>query len=298
MKTKRELVRVVFFLLAFMPTVPASGAPPHNLVVFDDVVATVRKNFYDPNILDWRWDAAVDSQRNILFHNSTDDQLMSSAQVILERLQSSHTGFYSPLDQDYHALKSIFALPEEKTETCHIGAWFKNIPHPHSGSARWFVKYVFDESPAEKAGLKIGDLMLDMVGGDPFEPVRTFYAEKGSKTTCLESVRIEARGAPGSPRKRIHIQPLYQKWSDAFLNATKASGRFYDAIDDKHNKGGKVGYIHVWAGGNSIRDAFVSWVKDNSNKMDSLILDLRDGFGGMSADFVDPLFFHEKDQAR
>ena len=50
---------------------------------------------------------------------------------------------------------------------------------------------------------------------------------------------------------------------------------------------GKIGYIHLWAGGAESHDVFEEMLGTKLAKTDGLILDMRDGYGGNSLDDLD-----------
>src|SRR5262249_27119875 len=83
----------------------------------------------------------------------------------LTELKASHTAYYTPTEVEYYGLFSIFArtLKEPAPEYDSIGADFARLPEG------FFVRTVFAQSPADKAGLIRGDRVAS-ADGQAFDP--------------------------------------------------------------------------------------------------------------------------------
>src|SRR5262249_34034644 len=74
----------------------------------------------------------------------------------LDPLNVSHTQLYTRNDLEYWLFRSMFTTGRIETPVvAHLGAQFV-----HSQGA-WHVRSVFDGSPAERAGLRRGDVILN-----------------------------------------------------------------------------------------------------------------------------------------
>jgi carboxyl-terminal processing protease len=88
---------------------------------------------------------------------------------MLSELKTSHTYFYTPNQPAYYQVLGIFAprspdfrqqlkkfFPTGKIEYSGIGIFTKDI------NGKTFVSGVLDGSPADKAGLQVGDQLLSV----------------------------------------------------------------------------------------------------------------------------------------
>lgn len=118
---------------------------------------------------------------------------------MLDELNTSHTHFYTPEDPAYYQLLGIFFtlipetrqwledyLPDHKPQYSGIGIF---TVQRDDGA---FVKAVLDGSPAEAAGVLVGDRLVS-VDGQSFHPINSFSgkAENPSRSwfNALQSTR-------------------------------------------------------------------------------------------------------------
>lgn len=184
----------------------------------------------------------------------------------LAELNTSHTYYYSPRDTNYYALLSIFqeALGIEKVEYDSIGADFARLEEGY------FVRQVFAGSPAEKAGLQRGDRILPT-----FDPVGTFGGRAG------KGVLLKVMQRPGDVPRQIRIFPRRVSPKQEWLAAQKSGSRVI--VHD----GRRIGYVPLFSGaGDEYRDAVQEAILTKFQNADALFLDFRNGFGGMSPDFM------------
>ena len=124
---------------------------------------------------------------------------------------------------------------------------------------------VFEKSPANKAGLKEGDIILEVDGTDcsKTEPSKIAeYIRKGTKKTF--TIKIDRKGT----KKEFTIN------KDTVTIKSVTSKTF-----NKNNK--LVGYIYIGLFSNNAYEQFNNALNElESKKIDALIIDVRDDSGG------------------
>ncbi len=235
---------------------------------FERVVEITKQCFYDQTFRGLDWNLEAGSARD-QFHTS--GQLSETLNPLLSKLQASHTKFLTDSDQEYWALRSIMSHHLAGAPIRQIGAMFE------SRNQQWFIKSVFEGSPAFRAGLKRGDEILS-ADFQAFQPVKSFWKYSG----CV-SIQVR-RHAAEKPRS-FCVTPSVESFQQSMLQATTRSIAYF-----RRGKR-KVGYFHLWAGTHSDFQRELAKAATAFQKgADAMILDLRDGFGGAGAEFLDPFF--------
>lgn len=257
----------------------ATQAVP-DLAVFDEVWRTVQDRFYDPTLHDHDWTALREQYRPVVVVATSDEERSGVINRMLAELGASHTRHYTRDDPAYYQLLDIFsgALRHELRRVFSDG----HVVYPGIGvftqqiDGKTFVSGVLDGLPARQAGLLVGDELLT-VEGAPYHPVQSFTDKAGQIVTL--QVRRERHG----PVHDMAVTPEQIAPNEAFLQAMAASARLI------HADGAKIGYIHVWSYAGSQyqrlleRELFSGTLKD----AEALVLDLRDGWGGAQAHYLD-----------
>ncbi|KAI9131744.1 S41 family peptidase [Acaryochloris sp. CCMEE 5410] len=251
-----------------------SSAQPSLL---DAVWSTVNENFYDPkfNSLDW---AALKSQYQPQVAKAS--SRAEKAEVInemLDQLQTSHTHLFTVDEPAYYQVLGIFyprikelrtqlksTFPEGKVQYEGIGIVTQAI------QGKTFIKTIFEGSPAAKAGLKVGDQILN-VAGQPFQAIQSF---KGKADQPIK-VRIQ-RTADPNDQQTITVTPKRFDCTQMFVEAIANSVQVIET------DGQRIGYIHVWslAGDSHQQELEDEVIYGRLKNADALVLDLRDGWGG------------------
>jgi carboxyl-terminal processing protease len=272
--------------------------------LFDAMVERVGKSFWDKERLastGWERHAALARQDVIEAPNL--EEAARRINALLSQLKTSHTGLLTPDDQDYYNLLDVFSgsrgarnLAKQFRSGVHyagIGIFSVRIDD------RNFVDAVLESSPAERAGLKIGDEIVN-VDGAPFHSIRSFRGRIGQEAALairhtrdgpIEVVRCDV----------VRIAPLR-----LFNDATLASARVIE------RDGRRIGYVHVWASfgdqsAQSLKTALAklnveggvaraarSETGDGAAPLDALIIDMRGKIGGTGTtaarylDVIDP----------
>ena len=289
-KTTREVcltaLALTVLLFALMSVVGGSIAPAFGQSkpnVFEQVWRTVKDRFFDPNF------NGVDWQAMRMKYAPQASQVRSQAEraavinKMLTELQTSHTRLYSPDEPAYYQLLGIFlpgndrlrrklqkAFPSVKPQYVGIGIFTDMI------DGKTFVRAVLDGGPAAKAGLMVGDQLVQ-VGGRPFHPIRSFTGKTDQPVKLL----IQRSPEPDS-RREITVVPRTLDGTTMFLDALKSS------VQVTERDGHRIGYVHVWsyAGEQYQRALERELLLGRLRSADALILDLREGWGGASPSYL------------
>jgi carboxyl-terminal processing protease len=261
-------------------TPPAEVIQPESkLAVFDEVWQSVRDYFYDPTLrhLDW---AAIRDKYRPLVAAAADEERSAVINRMLDELAASHTRYYTPDDPAYYQLLDIFAgplrrelrrvFPDGQVLYPSIGIFTRRI------GDKTFISGVLDGFPAAKAGLQVGDEIL-AADGAPYHPIQSLTAKVNQEVT------LQVRRSLDTPPHEVVVVPQQIKPNEAFLKAMQESARII------HTHGAAIGYIHVWsyAGSQYQRLLEQEIFSGTLKEAEALVLDLRDGWGGAQAHYLD-----------
>jgi len=253
--------------------------PETRLVVFDEVWQSVRDYFYDPTLrhLDW---AAIGEKYRRLAAAASDEERSAVINRMLDELAVSHTRYYTPAEPAYYQLLDIFAgslrrelrrvFPDGQVIYPSIGIFTQR-----SGD-KTFISGVLDGFPAAKADLRMGDELL-AADGAPYHPIQSLMAKVNQEVT------LQVRRSRDEPPHDVVVVPQQTKPNEAFLKAMQESVRVI------HMHGAAIGYIHVWsyAGAQYQRLLEHEIFSGALKEAEALVLDLRDGWGGAQAHYLD-----------
>ncbi len=238
------------------PAAQASAANADFGKLLDAVVEKTAKGFWDKERLaQVGWEKRAAEVRQSVAEAPSLEEAALRINTLLGELKTSHTNLYTPDDVEYYILLAVFGgadMPQQERDERFWGAGVTYAGIGHFSvriDGRDFVDAVLEGSPAERAGLKVGDEIL-AVDGAPYHPIRSFRGKVGHRAAI--TIR---RAQDGSPEVLsvpvMSIAPLH-----AFREATRASAR---AIE---RDGRRIGYVHVWDSvgedsADALRDALV-----------------------------------------
>jgi len=238
-----------------------------NTKVLEQVDALVQKSFYDAKAMP-TWAAALAKYRKQIVESKTLSTLDLHLNKLLRELKVSHTQFVTTNDEAYYFLRTLFGSRTGKKSVLplidYVGAITGGV-----NCARTQVRYVLDGSPAETAGIKIGDEIVS-VNGQPYIGQLSFTGTAG-KTVELQLSRPALNGKPQA--LTVEVKPTSRNDYNAYVQAIVKSAKVIK-VD-----GGTIGYVHVWCGSEDAHDA-IEEAMDKLMDTDGLIFDLRDGYGG------------------
>jgi C-terminal processing protease CtpA/Prc len=259
----------------------AARAATGNLL--DEVREIVRANFYDKARVD-AFDganakpaAAKDGAGQAIVPGTTEPSRRIAEG--LKALRASHTQRYTKDQLDYYELLDIYAavglgerlkalFPPEGTVTY---AGIGMVPRTIDG--RTYVAYVYDGSPAQRAGVLLGDEVVT-VDGKPLHPVASFAGRAG------HSVKLQLRRKRGAAPFVLSVPVVAIHPSTMLVDAIKSSVRVLETPR------GRYGYMRLWTYASDEVRGLVSTLLSTPplRGSDGLVLDLRSRWGGAPPD--------------
>jgi carboxyl-terminal processing protease len=269
------------FLLWFIS--PVSSQESIEEKVFNEVWQTVNENFYDENFNGIDWAAMRDKYEPQAAAVQSRQQLAGIVNQMLAELKTSHTHFYLPNETAYYQLLGIFQpdiqdlpsaakalFPNDKYEYTGIGIFTKNI------NEKLFVSGILEGGPAASTSLRIGDQLLN-VDGKPYQPIDSFAGKAGQSVTLL----VQRSPDPNS-QQEISVTPQKFDATTLFKDAQQASTQIIE------QQGKRIGYLHIWSNAADFhqQQMIQELMFGKLAEADGLVLDIRDGWGGGSIDYL------------
>ncbi len=266
--TNRFLLLIIVSILWGSLRIAESRCLARNDRDYDAIVSVITSNFYDRKFKGLDWSSRVAAYRDQISCSPTEDEVAQTVNRLLSELKTSHTSLFTKQDLKYWSLKSIFSLNLQQFEIPFSGIW------PQSISGESYVKYVLQGSPAEMAGIKAGDKLLSM-DSHPFQSLGFSY----ERNSVLEI------SSDGSQEQVVRIMPSMGSMQNHFLKAAQNSRKILTSKEKR------VGYVHLWCGTHDhfLREFNSALLDFRREKIDGLIVDLRDGFGGAYPDYLEGL---------
>ncbi|MCP4261429.1 MAG: PDZ domain-containing protein [Planctomycetes bacterium] len=261
---------------------------------FDKVWEIINNEFWDPNFNGVDWGNARKRYGPKALAAKNHESFAVIINQMLAELKTSHTYYYTKWDPLYYTLQAALISGDlRENNTTDTSVLEKHLPRLYSSHAnphrvgigvvtkqlngRHFVTAVLTSSPAERAGIVLGDWIVE-VNGRPFHPIRSFENEQGHE---LE-VTIQ-RSSSVSSRHKLKVTPVDRKERELFENDTLAHSK-----KRMSHKGHRFSYIRLWwLLGWKMRGAFEVGLMDYDTE--GIIIDIRDGFGGSPAtEYIHP----------
>jgi carboxyl-terminal processing protease len=277
---RRSIVLTLLLVIGLAPPAVAEVAPHQKpgVAVFDEVWRLVDQHFYDRDFRGQDWKALRDRYRPLAEAAPDDDAQAKVISDMLAELAASHTARYRQNDPAYYQLVDIFygSLRREAR-----GLFPNGVRYPGIGlftraiDDKLFVSGTIAGLPAEKAGIMVGDEIVD-VNGKPFAAVGSFEDKVG------ETVIVHVRRAAGGAILPVEVRPVWIEPADAFESAMSDGARVIES------GGRKIGYVRIWSyAGNRYQDKLEELLSGKLADADALIWDLRDGWGGAQPYYLD-----------
>jgi len=229
----------------------------------------VREHFFDRKKAESNWIPVYKENRDKLSKCQNLLELTKQLNGCLASLNTSHCRFLTVNDETYFFLRSLFGNKEEKL--------FTGFYTDDKGD----VKYVLDGGPARAAGIARGDRIIS-VDGDPYVGYANFTGS--NKNSFLVTIKRRNSDKEETVKLVIEQKTVYAGYADA----TRKSARIIDS------GGKKIGYLHLWSGGEACHEALEGCMEGVISKSDALVLDLRDGYGGNSLEDLDRFYRNKR----
>lgn len=204
-----------------------------------------------------RWKQLVDRHSALITAAKTHEEFAERMNDLM-REAVSHFHYLTQEDFGYWLLRSALEDPPVPVE--HIGLF------PEKIDGRWFVRGVLEGSVADQAEIpiRVGDEIV-AVESAAFQPFSSFRgrADKPTRITFRRSSNTEYT---------VTLRPKRESLFRAVQQAIRGSIRVMDV------EGRKIAYMHSWTllGGGEFDELLKL-----EPKVDGLLLDFRDGYGGV-----------------
>lgn len=240
--------------------------------LFDAVLNGTRATFWNKERMQAvDWEARAEQARADVVGAATLTEAVQRLNGLLDLLETSHTGLFTPDDVFYYLQKDVFW---RSGSYAGIGTFSQRI------DGRDFIDAILDGSAADKAGLKVGDEIV-AVDGAAYHPIRSFRDKAGR--TADVTIRRRRDGPPETLAVAVEmIAPV-----KAFGTATLASARVIE------HDGRRIGYVRAWSSLGDSETALAEalarfgigrWrdqkVRLTPTVVDGLIVDMRGKVGG------------------
>ena len=183
----------------------------------------------------------------------------------LDELSVSHTHLFTDDDLSFYVLRSMFTYRDiTRPIVSHIGVQL---------TSDYTIREVLDGYPAQKAGLRRGDRLLE-VDGAPYRSIKAFRPSPQTVTVSR-----------GDERLSVQLTPIADSPNEAMTKAIQES------VMVQSKDGHRVGYVHLWTGTSTrALSHFMAAVTEDLATVDALILDLRGGYGGAWWPYLDAVY--------
>jgi carboxyl-terminal processing protease len=265
-----------------------TAEPPDRAATFDRIHQIVTDEFFDPGLQGVDWPAARARFRPLAASAPTRESFAAVVNEMLALLHTSHTQYLTPDTPRYFELLSVFESSDAYADD--LARVRENVPQHEIGyvgigidtmvtEEGTFLLSVYDGLPADQAGLQVGDRLVG-VDGQEFHPIRSFQARDGQDV--IVAIQRERAG----PTAEVLVKPRFLAGASLFREAMRQSVRVVPAGPHQ------IGYVHIWSyAGEQYQELLREILFDGPlSKVDALVLDLRDGWGGASPDYLN--LFH------
>jgi carboxyl-terminal processing protease len=277
---RRNIALIVLLVIGLAAPAGAEVAPHQkpDIAVFDQVWRLVDQHFYDRDFRGNDWKALRERYRPLAEAAPDADAQAKIISDMLAELGASHTARYRQNDPSYYQLVDIFSgsLRRELRDLYPNGVRYPGIGlFTREIDGKLFVSGTIAGLPAEKAGILVGDEIVD-VDGKPFEAVGSFEGKVG------QTVTMHVRRVANGDILPIAIKPVWIEPADDFERAMSEGARIIDS------GGKKIGYVRIWSyAGSRYQDKLEELLSGKLADADALIWDLRDGWGGAQPYYLD-----------
>ncbi len=266
---------VLFFAVVGSSTAPGQEEISFDKgAVFDEVFSIVDRDFFDSKFNGVDWPAAGKKFRERALAAKSEAEFTSHVREMLAMLRTSHTAYFPVSDPKRYQIAGVFGavLGDDLAALCEFdGVGIDTV----IVDGKTWVQSVFDGHPAHGAGILAGDEIVS-VDDKPFRAIESFRGKAGQQARFLVRRTADAEPVGVSVTvERLDGQTMFEKALEASVRVIEREGR-------------RIGYVHVWSyAGAKYHEQLKSilfWGK--LKDCDALVLDLRDGWGGASLEYV------------
>ncbi len=248
-----------------------------NQAVLTKVDKQVRNELYSKELSEKVWPKALESHKKRILEAKNLLELSAAINAAISELKSSHCQFLTINDDTFYFLYSLF--PSDRLHQKTEGKGISVFPGFVTGGVGFQpdrVRYVLEDSPADKAHIQVADQIVSVNGHKFVGQSNFFNLENG-----IVSIDLMRKSQKHTVQLSLIKKPMY----DWYSSAVEKSARKFE------QDGLKLGYVHLWCGGKAAQEAMQDSLDAAPLRdCDGLILDLRDGYGACSPDALDPFF--------
>jgi len=261
---------------------------------FDKIWETINDKFWDPNFNGVDWEDAGKRYKPKALAAKDHESFAIIINQMLAELKTSHNHYYTKWEPSYYTLQAALIsdfLAAIKTSDASVIE--KTVPGRYSSGANphrtgigvvtikidddYYVNAVLASSPAEKAGIAIGDWIVQ-ADGQRFHPIRSFQNKAGQEVELTIQI-----GPSESTRHLVTVIPLDKKERELFEIDTQARMKTIE------HKGHCFSYIRLWWLGGRVMRKVLDWGVNEADKIEGIIIDIRHGFGaGPAEEYMEP----------
>jgi C-terminal processing protease CtpA/Prc len=160
--------------------------------IYARVSELVKRKHFDPGMNGADWNALAGERKNQVLQSSTDDEFETRMQELLNELKTSHTGFRhakSPNLPGRHAISATF------------------MRFNLNGEQRWMFQDVHEGGPAYTAGIRPGDILLQIRNRElrpPDQPIFPVGEDSQYTVQKPDGKRVTGNLQVPSPRSKKH----------------------------------------------------------------------------------------------
>lgn len=262
--------------------------------VFDEACSLVEQHFVDAELngLDWEEECAAVRDEAAAAQSAV--ELAPLLNGLLAKLETSHTAFYPRGGRSWAELLDVFhpdgvaegfspVIEAGPFEVLSLGIVTREI------EGRVFAADVYSGAPAAAAGMVVGDEIVS-VGGARWTDDMPLPGAGGAPLHLdgipLEVVIRRREEGEGGRAVTLMITPEPINPRKAFIRAQQESVRIIE------RDGAKVGYMRVRSFAHPDHHDLLKWAVRFGPlaEVEALVLDLRGGWGGAQADYLDFLW--------
>lgn len=209
--------------------------------LFDRVVNRIYARYFDPEQMTRaKWIDRTNEARPAVVQSKSTGEAVALINALIGELKASHMRLYTPDDFTYYVLLDL-APNAPGARDLITRRFYGNRPHfAGTGSftteadGRHFVDGLLEGSPADRAGLKVGDEIVQVDGGQ-YHQIKSFCGKLGG------TVKMGIRRTAGAAIDTVEVPVIAMVPGLAFEAATFQSTRIIE------RDGKRIGYFRIWA---------------------------------------------------
>ncbi|MEQ1903269.1 MAG: S41 family peptidase [Pirellulaceae bacterium] len=276
MASSRRLSAIMFLLFSLNLVFTSLGLAQElafdKAKIFDEVWTNVRDQFFDARAIEANWEKARETFRPQAIAANSHDEFAEVMSQMLKTLNASHTAYFPTIHPKRFQLLGIFEflVPPDRHDLLE----FESIGFDtETIDGKVFVRSIYEGFPAAEVGLRFGDEIVS-IDDQPFHAIESFRGKRTVTVACRRS-RDGAIESLSVPVAKLNGRTMFETSLEKSARKIERDGK-------------SIAYVHVWSyAGTKYQDALRNLLLFGDLKScDALVLDLRDGWGGASFEYL------------